>query len=157
VAIFQIEVDGEFVTETPRDREASARALMGVENSLRTRHALRGVASIHVMFCNRNRVLFKCSRQGERNAAHNSRTVRAAQLNIRIVPPSNGAALRARRLRQRRRLGLKIYTIVADEFELIAAILDARLLTEKESRDDAKVSAVISRIILSDWIAQIRR
>jgi hypothetical protein len=66
------------------------------------------------------------------------------------------AALRARRRRVRQRLGLKVYTIDVDEWELIAAILDLGHLTEQESRDDAKVSAVIGRI-LSEWIAQYRR
>ena len=70
--------------------------------------------------------------------------------------PRSPAALRARRLRQRRRLGLRVYAVSVDAWELGAAILDLNLLSEQESRDDAKVSAVISRI-LSEWIAQNRR
>jgi hypothetical protein len=68
----------------------------------------------------------------------------------------SSAALRARRLRQRRRLGLKVYAVELDEWELTTAILDLGLLTEQESRDDAKVSAVVGRI-LSELIAQYRR
>jgi hypothetical protein len=66
------------------------------------------------------------------------------------------AALRAGRRRVRQRLGLKVYAVDVDEWELGAAILDLGLLTEQESRDDAKVSVVISRI-LAEWIAQNRR
>jgi hypothetical protein len=66
------------------------------------------------------------------------------------------AALRARRRRVRQRLGLKVYVVDVDEWELGAALLDLGLLTEQESRDDGKVSVVITRI-LAEWIAQNRR
>jgi hypothetical protein len=59
----------------------------------------------------------------------------------------SSAALRARRLRQRRRLGLRVFAIELDEFRTIDALIDRGVITEDEGLDPGAVSRALEKII----------
>jgi hypothetical protein len=72
-------------------------------------------------------------------------------LNIWIVPPSNGAAVRARRLRQRQRLGLRVVGVEIDEWRTIDALISRGVLTEAEGLDPGAVARGLGKVI-DAWV-----
>lgn len=68
----------------------------------------------------------------------------------------NPAAERQRRYRARQRSGRRVVEVEIDGFDVLATLIDRRLLSEEEARDDAKVSRALSRIV-SDWTARNRQ
>jgi hypothetical protein len=68
----------------------------------------------------------------------------------------NSAALRNRRYRRRRRSGLVVINVLCDEFGVIDALIEQKLIGEDESENRQAVGAALSRLI-QRWQESVTR